>query len=467
MIFFQAGHEFFIEDDQNLSVDSNSGWREEHKDFITVYPVVAAYHMKVLHVVDQIRELKYHLNQIKKYEDRLYNSSFCIPQPLKVEVLPPPSMGEVRGWNVVNPTSSYYSHRLEPREWYDGELKLEVESTAQQATVLQRKLHVHNSTYVRVDYGFFRYLGIRGKELILDVEIKNGNGKKEIQRMHVLRPHQSVPLVLEDAGPESMNKMIDFIVPLSNVNSRFAEFMKIYEYLCLRVKENCRLNLVLYGKEDRVTIQSTLKDYQNRYPKAQFNIIYGNGEFSRGRALHLGISTLKPSALAFTCDVDMTIERSFLDRCRRNAIEGRRVYYPEVFKYYNMDYVYRFQEHPKFGYAINRNHGHWCTYGYGMLCIYKSDYDTLGGYNTKIMGWGGEDIQLAEEVISKGLEVMRAPDPALSHRYHPKICSNKLSKDQYYQCVSSRNEDIADRRRLADYIYYLENKCNKQKKVWD
>lgn len=421
--------------------------------------------MQILHVLDQMRELEYYQNKARMYSEKLHNSSFChFPlQAVDIDLDPPQKANEVTSWSVANPNSTYFTERLEPREWYDGDLRLEIEMMAKRSLEHFNRKNSDNLKYRRVLYGFFRYLGTQGREYILDVETES----KTVKKFHILRPLFLKPILLEDSGLEAINKMIDFIVPLSNVRSRFMEFIKTYEDLCLRVDEKCRLNLVVYGKRDLDIIQSNLTVYKAKYPNAQFNLIAGEGQFSRGRALHTGISTLQKSDLAFTCDVDMTIDRSFLNRCRRNPIQGRRVYYPEVFKYYDMDYVYRFESKPLFGYDISRKHGHWCTYGYGMLCIYKSDYDDVGGYDTTIEGWGGEDIQLIDNVIKRGYEVMRAPDPSLSHRHHPKVCSKKLTNAQHSQCVSSRNEDIADRRRLADYIYYLENKCKVKKKIWD
>lgn len=421
--------------------------------------------------MDQLREVDYQENKARTYTEKLNNSPLCRLQFVDANLDTPQNSTELREWSVANPNSTYYNDRLEPREWYDGELRQEIEILARKGLARLNKIERAADKFGnftdfkvrRVMYGFFRNVGTRGRELILDVETES----RAIKRLYIHRPFLPKPILLEDAGTEAINKTIDFVVPLSNVNNRFAEFMKTYEDLCLKVDERCRLNLVVYGTQDLEVIKSNVTLYKNRYPSAQFNVIAGKGVFSRGRALHTGIATLQKSDLAFTCDVDMTINRSFLNRCRRNTIQGKRVYYPEVFKYYDMSYVYRFEAEPKHGYDISRKHGHWCTYGYGMLCMYKSDYDSVSGYDMTIEGWGGEDVQLADDIIKGGYEILRAPDPGLSHRYHPKVCSKELSKGQYSQCLSSRNEDIADRRRLADYIYYLENKCNVKKKIWD
>jgi hypothetical protein len=440
-----------------------------YPNFITVHPVRSSYNMQALYALDQLRELEYQTKRASVYADKLRNSSLCKLQFVDANLELPPNSTELRRWSVATADTVHYSDRLEPSEWYDGELRLELESVAREGINHLNQVHKASDEkftehkYGRVTYGSFRYLGTQGRQMILDVETE----AKAMKRLFILRPFLPDPVVIEDSGPEAINKTIDFVVPLSNVNNRFAEFMKTYEDLCLKVNENCRLNLVVYGTQDLAVIKSNVTMYMNKYPDAQFNIIAGMGKFSRGRALHTGISTLQKSDLAFTCDVDMTIHRSFLNRCRRNTIQGRRVYYPEVFKFYDMSYVYRFEPEPKHGYDITRKNGHWCTYGYGMVCIYKSDYDAASGYDTTIEGWGGEDVKLADNIIKAKYEILRAPDPGLSHRYHPKVCSRRLSRRQHSQCLSSRNEDIADRRRLADNIYYLERKCNLKKTIWD
>ena len=447
----------------DFAMSSGSEWVRNHRHFITASPVKSIKDMRTIHVMDLMREFDYQENRARTISKKLYSSELCKDKFVDVKVAPMQNSTQLQTWSIANPNSTYYSGHLEPREWYDGNLKMEMELVGKNG--LRQINKVLNTTFVfrRVLYSFFRYISGQGREFIIDVETQS----KVVKRMQVFRPHVPSPTIAEDAGLEAINKIIDFVVPLSNVNNRFVEFMKTYEDLCLRESEKCRLNLVVYGNKDLASIKSNLTLYQTKYPGAQFNIIPGKDKFSRGRALHIGISHLQKSDLAFTCDVDMTIDKGFLNRCRRNTIESRRVYYPVVFKYYDMDYVYRFEPKPIHGYDISRKHGHWCTYGYGMLCIYKSDYDEVGGYDATIEGWGGEDVLLADQVIKKGYEMMRAPDPGLSHRYHPKVCSKKLSKDQYDQCLSSRNEDIADRRRLADNIYYLENKCNVKQKIWD
>ncbi len=304
--------------------------------------------------------------------------------------------------------------------------------------------------FKRLLNGWVRHNPFRGSEYIVDCLFSDVYMRTVTRRVSLVRPLASNYITLKDS-PETLTT-VNFVVPLSNVNDRFTEFMTMYEKIALESDRNVRLVLAVYGAEDVKFVENELKQYQDKYPGASFIVARGQGQFSRAKALHLGMTQLQSDELAFMCDIDMSVDASFIDRCRRNTIRGKRVYYPEFFKLYNLDYVYRDGKYPdKVG--MDRKHGHWAYYSFGMLCIYKSDYLNVGGMNTNIVGWGEEDVKFFEKVVRKKLDVLRAPDTGLSHRWHEKVCSKNLPKTQYMHCLSSQSENLADRNELATYIF--------------
>lgn len=310
--------------------------------------------------------------------------------------------------------------------------------------------------FKRLVNGYVRHNPVRGNEYIVDAQFTDyKNPRVAIEtRVSLLRPLAANYLPIPDNN--KVDTTIHFIVPMSNVNERFKHFMENYEDVVLKPRENANLLLSVYGAEDVKYVRSVLQPYSETYPTANMIVIEGQGEFSRSRALNLGMMQLRLEDLAFLCDVDMDISSPFLNRCRRNAIMGKRVYYPEFFKMYNMDYVYYNRPKPD-RYMIKRSHGHWTFYSFGMLCIYKSDYHMVGGLNTNIVGWGEEDVNFFEQVLRRRLEVLRAPDTALRHRWHEKFCPSSLNENQYKHCLSSRGENLADRIELATFIYNNQN----------
>ena len=303
--------------------------------------------------------------------------------------------------------------------------------------------------FKRLVNGWVRHNPYRGNEYIVDCLFTDPSMETVSKRVSLVRPLASNYITLKDNS--DTRTTVNFLVPLSNVNKRFTEFMSMYETIALKSEEAVRLVLSVYGSKDVSFVEGVLDKYRVKYPNAAFTVVQGEGTFSRGKALHLAMTQLASDELAFFCDVDMSVSEQFINRCRRNAVQGKRVYYPECFKLYNFNYVYRNSKYPT-DVEIHRKHGHWGYYAFGMLCIYKSDYTAVGGLDTNIVGWGGEDVKLFETVVKK-YDVLRAPDTGLSHRWHEKTCSKSLSKTQYSHCLSSRGETLADRLELAMYIY--------------
>eukprot|EP00171_Calliarthron_tuberculosum_P005263 IDg5263t1 len=108
------------------------------------------------------------------------------------------------------------------------------------------------------------------------------------------------------------------------------------------------------------------------------------GNFSRAVALSDGLAYAPGNALIFYCDVDMEIQHKFLDNCRHNTQRGHQVYYPVVYSLY------------PYGRRVSREHGHWRSGAYGMLCAYKSDVRRNGWAQAaqSVRGWGMEDVLL-------------------------------------------------------------------------
>lgn len=304
--------------------------------------------------------------------------------------------------------------------------------------------------FKRLLNGWVRHNPFRGSEYIVDCLFTDVFLKVVERRVSLVRPLASNYITLRDSSDSQT--VVNFVVPLSNVNSRFQEFMSMYESIALAVEERVRLVLAVYGAEDLAFVNKIVDGYRNKYPLSMIIVVEGKGTFSRGKALHLAMAQLRSHELAFMCDIDMVVSRQFIDRCRKNTLQGKRVYYPEFFKLYNLDYVYRDGVYP-IKVPLKRKHGHWAYYSFGMLCIYKSDYSAAGGMNTNIIGWGEEDVKFFESVVRKKLEVLRAPDPGLSHRWHEKTCPASLSKTQHAHCLTSRGENLADRIELANFIY--------------
>ena len=375
----------------------------------------------------------------------------------------------IESWKYFDPQFLYTdqmdfpSYKLRVYRRYHHELQkvlLEV------VNVVNRDFPVRKLKIKRFTNGYVRHDSLYGNEYIIDGVFEElGNPGKSIEKRVHLRQLLASNYVEQEAKLDA-SETIHFIVPVSNVGARVIEFMEMYEKLSLESHENTHLVMVAYSNDDYSRVQDRVNSFQRTYPSAKFTIVRGTGDFSRAKAMEIGISILDDNDLAFFCDVDMLIQREFLTRCRRNTIQGKIVYYPEFFKLYNMDYVYFNSEKPKTT-EIKRKNGHWAYYSFGMACIYKSDYRSVGGFDTGITGWGDEDVELYEKILRKKIKVFRAPDTALTHRWHQKICSEAHSTaKQYKHCLSSQGENLADRIELAQYILQQEEHQTKESRIF-
>ena len=494
MLFLQAQHYFVHAKKNELARPERLWYNPAFQELLTLYPVHDAELMWRVHHFCKTRrfeDLKRKLLVAEKSANMVCRQSSQV-STLSTETAdkecdlkafdgcqisssvtsdaPPPPVSpsnkyELQTFTYLDSRAVFTSGTTVPTVDIQGEMEEELQYIIKTAVDIVNRNEATEYKFQKLKNAYLRYSGTRGREYILDLVLSH---EQEVlqRRLNLLRPHQPGLVLLQDASEENRKARVNFIVPISRVSKRFKEFLFMYEDLCLKTRENARLVLAVFGKEDLGFVKKSVMKLAKKYPDFQSHIISSDATFSRARALDLGISFLSDTELAFLCDVDMTVDLGFLSRCRMNALRGKRVYYPEFFKYYNMDYVYRFRKRPK-TFAIKRQHGHWAVYSFGMLCIYKSDYTSAGGLDTDIVGWGGEDVDLFERIVKQKLEVLRAPDPALSHRYHDKQCSANLRPLQFASCLTSREESLADRMQLAEYVFYLEERYKlTQRQLW-
>ena len=383
------------------------------------------------------------------------NSSYTAPHKAK----PPPkyhptSKFDMQSWQYFDKTAVFSDEYVGMAYWRHANRHMDSEiNTALSYAVklvgkeLKRMVHMTELTN-----GYIRHSPTRGYEYIIDaryVETCSNCVSRPFSRRVSFVRMPSEPVVVPDVAIS--NQVVNIVVPISNVNQRFTEFLENYEHAFLKGGDAVHLLFVVY-QENTQDIEQTIKHYRSKHKRAKITLLKGEGKFSRGRALHHGISSLKENDLIFVCDVDITIERSFMDRCRKNTIRGERVFYPVVFKQYNSKYTNTKNIKPGKA-SINRKNGHWFYYSYGMLCIYKSDYTAVGGLDIEIEGWGLEDVLLYEAILNAQLDVLKVPDPALTHRWHESRCPTTLASKQHSDCLGSLYEGVADKKELAQYIY--------------
>lgn len=257
--------------------------------------------------------------------------------------------------------------------------------------------------------------------------------------------------ISESTKVQSQTK-VHFLVPLTGRYEIFVRYMENFERICLIPNQNVKLTIILVDNDtnqDKERHLELIKEYHNRYPKADLSIIPMTGDFSRGLALEMGSSQLRNNSLLFFCDVDLVFNTDALQRCRDNTIEGRQVYFPVVFSQYDPKIVYAGDPPEDSNFVFTKKSGFWRDYGFGISCIFKSDLLRAGGFDTSIQGWGLEDVDLFTKVINSGLKVFRSQEAGIVHIFHPVLCDTHLEPKQYKMCVGSKASAYASTMQLA------------------
>ncbi|KAI1704671.1 chondroitin n-acetylgalactosaminyltransferase domain-containing protein [Ditylenchus destructor] len=197
---------------------------------------------------------------------------------------------------------------------------------------------------------------------------------------------------------------IHIIVALLGRAETFKRFAENLRKILPVHESNVELVVVHYRSQnasDDVSIQSTVDELSTTMPVKVVSM--GERRFSRGQALAKGSTSIQDSnSLLFFTDVDMLFDYETLERIRLNTILGAQVYFPITFsEYFNEYWNLPGVDESMRTYEDSR--GYFRHFGFGLVSIFKSDFDQVGGFNLTINGWGLEDVDLFEKCMKRAV----------------------------------------------------------------
>ncbi|XP_032789583.1 chondroitin sulfate synthase 1 isoform X2 [Daphnia magna] len=386
----------------------------------------------------------------------------------------PQDESEILTWNFLA-RSVDSTETVNPRRAIDAPLREGVEDVIREVMEGINAISKERGRVIdfkELLYGYYRVNPRLGVDYILDLLLvyKKYRGRKMIfpVRRHAYLQQAFGPLQLRRSplvAHESSNR-IHFVLPLSGRLAIFQRFMNNFQRVCVEPDENVRLVIVLYptmeNEDPSDEIKSIVLAFQRRIRgrKLQVELIERQEAFARAAALETGKSScqLEDDCLLAFIDVDMVFTEKTLHHIRSHTIRGRQVYFPIVFSQFDPSFraplTYSVDSEIAVDvFEIDDDRGYWRFYGFGIVSVYRSDLERVGGMNTSIHGWGQEDVDLYDRTVAHAdLAVFRAPDPALVHVFHPIACDgSKLTDKQKKMCIGTRAGTYASQQRLARY----------------
>ena len=388
-----------------------------------------------------------------------------------MDIYKPENRHDQPEWMYFDEDKIYINNNNNPVVGQTGEFSEKLRNLIRDIKLFLQKKNKMPVGGVKILGGFFREDSHRGKEILVDIEMKNYTmmegrllSSMMKRRVELLQP---VPQLLHvELESVIITDKLTVVVPVvggDNIDKRVENFLAQYSESILDRHGNAQLVFVTYGNQALTATNKHVQHIMQKYPDSKMNIVPLSGEYSYLKAVVAGIEGTNTNDLLYISDVDTVPRSDFIMRCRKTTHLGQRLYLPIPYQLYNSSYTYKMHERPKLLF-ISREAGYWDDTNYDHICIYKSDFILAekSAHYTKDNVLPDSPGFLIAGAMKQGLQTIRAPDPGLTRLHWPKLCPSAMEAGAREKCLNWANMNLADRRDLAIYMLSLEKQLGKE-----
>lgn len=338
---------------------------------------------------------------------------------------------------VQDVNSIFQQHPLGPR------LQSELTSVMNTLRDYLRVAKAHDDEQItRLLDGYVRYNPLLGTEYVLSVK----TSQQVFKKFRLVRELSPLVTVVE-SDISILEPAVHVILPLSTVFGQFEDFFNNYAQFGQR--DNVKLIVVVFSDDDAENVRNVIKQVSMETSAGLVRVVVSDGKHDWLRGIEDGMASLKDdNSLAFLADVSVRFGPGFFRRCRINTIQNNQVYFPTAFWLYISEH----QSHVSDDSVPDLNSwtGEWAGYKLWLVCIYKSDYMSVGGYHGSKYS-----VELFERVSKSHTEVIQAPDPGLFHLWSAQVCEGLKNPVRRKVCEGLKFHGIHEHVEMANYASEL------------
>ena len=360
----------------------------------------------------------------------------------------PTSRFEVLTWYYFNSTRLFSDAEGRQAVTLPSDLKYSVNSIALKVLIshmnhFSSDRHQYTSPYHLYD-GFVVPDLSRGVEYVLRLSVHiQGNPDPYRVIANVFIPLSSAPMVQVKSWTSIISTVSLVVLVHIDEYTNHTRFFSLFEKACLQGSLTVSLRVALTPYDGSNDVIGQISSLQSRYPG--HNISYEvTTQPNRGHALHRIVPKEDRQQLLLFLDPNYLLTETFIDHCLMNAIPKKQVYFPVIFSLFNtaiansLNIPHKSQVSPETGF--------WNKYNYQVVCIYQSDYVSVGGFNTTMQS--GEDVAFFEKIRQSPLGTFRALEPYLVRPFMQRSCQG-LPEAEQVTCLNAVMDTVGSRRQLG------------------